>query len=88
VSRERRTNNLRVLAPVLNDGRTQISVTVAKLLVQEIEDLREELATVKADTWVECSAAHTRWGEALWEWEHGYIDEKPGKPRNPYHEEG
>lgn len=40
---EPRRNNLRVVDAHLNDGRTSTSVTLAKLLVQEIEELRAEL---------------------------------------------
>lgn len=44
---ETRRNNLRVVNAHLNDGRTTTSVILAKLLVQEIEELRAELVEAR-----------------------------------------
>lgn len=53
-------------------------------LVKAINDLHAEIHAIKGDAWAECSAAHARWASDMWDWEHGYIGQKPEKPTNPY----
>lgn len=77
---ERRTNNLRVVKNVLDDGRMQISVTVANLLVQEIEGLRTELEVARVEL-------ATAWQKGYNAAMADYDDELLGDSGNPYRED-